>query len=1711
MRLKQWTKAALAAVLSVSMVAGAAPITLSTASAAEPETEKGYVERLTPLMGWSSWNEFHAQITEKDFTDNMDLMKEYGLIDAGYEYFNIDDGYQGGRDEDGYVTWNTEKFPHGMKYIADYAHDLGMKAGIYTDLGIHTCASVSDGEGNSSHLGRPGTGYGLTVGLYGNEEKDLRHYFGDWGYDFIKVDYCGARDLGWNLSTMGTQQYNYVGDIIEQLRNEYGRDIIYNVCCWRFPGEEIVNGQADSWRTGGDLSANFNSIISQVDNIRSLAKYSKPGKVNDLDMLQVGREGLTNEENKTHFAMWCMASSPLLIGSDLRQISPQALEILKNEEVIALDQDPACIQASVAKTLTDFDDGDNSIVEFWRKDLGEANSTTKAIAILNRANVDREVTVSWKDMGFRGDVTVRDLWQHKYVNLNEGDTVTVPAHGTLVYKVEGDLATEIVDEKLSDPAEITVETTIEDKPTDMDLTALGNADWFHYLSNSNCTFRKKAGVESQLSVDTSTGSIPSSGYYYDSASYYSWTDGTPQTSASRVRGGLTISNTVGDWVQVNAASDSREHTLYVPITGWHSNVKIEVLADGKVVDTQTINGATWTDGAVRVNKLVTVKYSSDIPATVSVRWTIDGNAAGYDNGNIAIEAAALSIDGTANSAALYGSSSKSAANTADLAAEGTLDYVQFGGADGAVSLEKDGTDLLGSYTTREGAAVTSADTNGLTYTAGAASSQKGAAQSELESRFYFDLPAAKELTQAKIYFGAREAEVSMQAEYGSLKYSDSLVETDGGNYVMTLCYQSEKPVKAALRLVGTLGGNAQLRLDAITLAPCEDTVVFEPEVSQKDDTLSVSAEVLSKSDIKAKTLEVALYDAEGTAADTATAELEQIRKAKASIDLEMPVAFTGRAVIRVLDADGQPVGKSYEYTLPLAGRKSSGYVGRYTAKKMVKEGAVLVDVRSAEEFARGHIEGAINIPQGDILNKADGILSGLGATKDTNIIVYCSTGKRSSQSREILLGMGYTHVYDFGGYENWYLDPTVIFPDFLGMISAKEEITIDVSGTDHEVLDVKYSIGADSTIEDAQDYTGAFPIGESDTMETVVKAYLLFAGEVVYETSYTYDVFQSALPDLSGFTGVYLSDLTPLETQVGWSTWKNDKSADNGTMTIAGVQFPKGVSGHAPSYAIYQIPEGMNRFVAAAGCDDEVTGNSASKGALIHYSVYIDDEQVGETISMTPGKYYVFDIEIPKGSQQLKLVAKNGGPGNSYMHSEWGIAEFVNDPSYDISHATVSMDITFNNEPVQDATVKVYKKGSDQEIAPQEDGTYWLTPGEYEYTITKDRFMTVNGSFTVGDSEVKVIPIALEMDPSYQEENTSKKLLQAAVNAYSSMDTTAYTQESAAALAAALETAQAALDDGSEADPDDALAGLMAAASGLKIDLTGLSEDTAKAQKAAEAAQAAADAARKIADAAVTQENLTALDGAVKAAQTAAGSAKDIANEALNAAQQNAATIKTLQSTITTIQTAAETAQAAATAAQEIANSAKADAAGANEKADAAQAAANDAKAAADTASQLADTLKVQLEAAQKENTSHQEDLKKLEAEAAAAKAAAEEAQKAAQKAKEETLAAQTALEIMSFRINTPELKTAKSPKKKTLKVTWSVTEGAEGYEVLYGTKATFKKAKKAVLKKGTAKAKVIKKLKRGKKYYVKIRAYKTIAGQKVYTQYSAVKKVKVK
>lgn len=360
----------------------------------------------TPPMGWNSWNKFNCDVNEELIMKMADAMISSGMKDAGYEYIVVDDCWQVSRDENGNIQHDTQRFPHGIKYLADYIHSKGLKFGIYSDAGIKTCQ------------GRPGS--------RGYEFQDAKTY-ASWGVDYLKYDWCNT----------GTQDAKASYSIMRDALYAAGRPIVFSICEWgKSRPWEWAQEVGHLWRTTGDIVDRWDAMIDIVDKQRDLGPYSGPNHWNDPDMLEVGNGGMTIEEYKTHFSLWCMMAAPLIAGNDLSDMSKETLEILTNKELIAIDQDKLGKQAFCFR--------DNGDYEIWIKKL---SNDEKAVCLLNRSDEIKEVMVDFAFLLKSNDdywtqdpyqlqnYIVRDLWEHKEIKTDKYPTfVKIPPHGVKVYK-----------------------------------------------------------------------------------------------------------------------------------------------------------------------------------------------------------------------------------------------------------------------------------------------------------------------------------------------------------------------------------------------------------------------------------------------------------------------------------------------------------------------------------------------------------------------------------------------------------------------------------------------------------------------------------------------------------------------------------------------------------------------------------------------------------------------------------------------------------------------------------------------------------------------------------------------------------------------------------------------------------------------------------------------------------------------------------------------------------------------------------------------------------------------------------------------------------------------------------------------------------------------------------------------------------------------------
>lgn len=372
---------------------------------------------MTPTMGWNSWNTFATNIDEKLVKETADIMVSSGLAAAGYNYIVLDDGWMTmERDKNGDLVPDPVKFPGGMKSLIDYVHAKGLKFGLYNCAGTKTCA------------GYPGS--------RGYEYQDARFY-AKLGVDYLKYDWCNTEGI------TAKEAYKTMSNALKTA----GRPIVFSICEW---GDnqpwEWAEPIGNLWRISGDIYPCFDCEFKHPENWSSwgfmkiadmrkdIRKYSGPDHWNDFDMMEVGNE-MNATEDKTHFSLWCMLSSPLFTGNDYRKMTPETLNILKNKEMIAVNQDKLGIQGF--KYLSE--DG----LEIWVKPLAEGHWV---LTFLNRSDAVKKINFDWKkhtiadpDFDYKADFTasvykIKDLWKNKdagttkkpYISeLNPHDVITL--------------------------------------------------------------------------------------------------------------------------------------------------------------------------------------------------------------------------------------------------------------------------------------------------------------------------------------------------------------------------------------------------------------------------------------------------------------------------------------------------------------------------------------------------------------------------------------------------------------------------------------------------------------------------------------------------------------------------------------------------------------------------------------------------------------------------------------------------------------------------------------------------------------------------------------------------------------------------------------------------------------------------------------------------------------------------------------------------------------------------------------------------------------------------------------------------------------------------------------------------------------------------------------------------------------------------------------
>jgi alpha-galactosidase len=351
----------------------------------------------TPPMGWNSWNKFGCNVSEKLIREMADAMVASGMKDAGYQYVNIDDCWQVARDNTGKIIADADRFPSGIKAVADYVHSKGLKLGIYTDAGRMTCEK------------RPGS--------YGHEVQDAKTY-AEWGIDYVKVDWCNSEGLD------PETRYAKMRDALLAA----GRPIVFSICDWGVKAPWRWGAKTGNlWRTTDDIADNYSRMAEIGFGQSGLEKFAAPGHWNDPDMLEVGNGGMSQDEYRTHMSLWALLAAPLIAGNDLRNMTSETKELLTNPEVVAVDQDSKGVQGRRV-----WQEGS---LQIWAKPLADGS---QAVGLFNGTEAAIDVTLQFKDLGIGSQARVRDLWQHKDIgNLRDSFTAKVAKHGVVLVKIAG--------------------------------------------------------------------------------------------------------------------------------------------------------------------------------------------------------------------------------------------------------------------------------------------------------------------------------------------------------------------------------------------------------------------------------------------------------------------------------------------------------------------------------------------------------------------------------------------------------------------------------------------------------------------------------------------------------------------------------------------------------------------------------------------------------------------------------------------------------------------------------------------------------------------------------------------------------------------------------------------------------------------------------------------------------------------------------------------------------------------------------------------------------------------------------------------------------------------------------------------------------------------------------------------------------------------------
>jgi len=520
---------------------------------------------LTPPLGWNSWNVFHENINENQIKEVADAMVSSGLKDAGYIYLNLDDNWMDTkRDAQGNLQNNPTTFPSGMKALADYVHAKGLKFGLYGDRGKRTCHHYNSNWQSQS-------------GSNGHEEQDAKK-LAEWGVDYWKYDNCD--------SDPNTQEKDYTA-MSKALRNS-GRDIVFSICMWEY--KDWMPKIANLWRTTFDIGPAwisqswYRGVYEIIDANNKYWQIAKPGHWNDPDMLEVGNNGLTYEEQRSQMTMWSIMAAPIMISSDIRKMSNETKELYLNKDMIAINQDSLGVQGHRIS--------DKNGKQVWTKPLRNGDI---AVALLNNNSSTQTVECTFADIGVDGEVEVRDAWQKKDLGARSSVSIELPAHGSALLRliVKPVPRQAFKGEALAIPGKIEME--------DFDISGIGQGNTSY---NENDT--------DDHGAETNGGT--------------SYRPGTGVDIYKKATGYIVGYNQAGEWLEYTVTvAKTGSYTMAAAVASANSTSSFKLSMDGKDI-TEEISVPQATSGEDNYDEYNEV--SADVSLTEGehiLRFTVTGD------------------------------------------------------------------------------------------------------------------------------------------------------------------------------------------------------------------------------------------------------------------------------------------------------------------------------------------------------------------------------------------------------------------------------------------------------------------------------------------------------------------------------------------------------------------------------------------------------------------------------------------------------------------------------------------------------------------------------------------------------------------------------------------------------------------------------------------------------------------------------------------------------------------------------------------------------------------------------------------------------------------------------------------------------------------------------------------------------------------------------